>query len=181
MPIPAMLMMMTFQDPGDERSFKQFVSSHGKELERIAFKILNNKSDAEDACQEALIKLYLNFDKYKGLGEKRLLLLGAMIVKRCAIDIYRENHKRSNETISIEENEEAYEIVHLDELPDNDLAIYMTELKESDRELLMLRYSFGYGADEIADILGITKQGVYKKIKRAKERLTRIMADDKDE
>ena len=140
----------------------------GKELERIAFKILNNKSDAEDACQEALIKLYLNFDKYKGLGEKRLLLLSAMIVKRCAIDIYRENHKRSNETISIEENEEAYEIVHLDELPDNDLAIYMTELKESDRELLMLRYSFGYGADEIADILGITKQGVYKKIKRAK-------------
>ena len=47
-------------------AFEQVFLDHGPRLKSIAWQILGNRSDAEDAVQEAFLKLYRGIDSFHG-------------------------------------------------------------------------------------------------------------------
>jgi RNA polymerase sigma-70 factor, ECF subfamily len=48
------------------RAFEQVYQAHGGRLKSIAWQILRNRSDAEDAVQETFLKLYRGIDAFHG-------------------------------------------------------------------------------------------------------------------
>lgn len=50
---------------GDRQSFRYVVESYQGFLYGIAYRYLANEADAEDAVQEAFVKLWRNFSKYR--------------------------------------------------------------------------------------------------------------------
>ena len=89
--------------------------------------------------------------------------------KNSAIDIYRKNSRFGTYSESDENNYIA--ISHSSEEENGCLIDAMAKLPSRDRDILMLRFYYEFGIDEIAEQYGISAGGVYKRIERAKERL----------
>lgn len=50
----------------DIRAFEQVYLAHGGRLKSLAYQILGNRSDAEDAVQETFLKLYRGIEAFQG-------------------------------------------------------------------------------------------------------------------
>ena len=173
--IPTVI-FMTFEYPKDEDRFRTLVVKYWDVLVNVAREILGNSSDAEEAAQEAFIKLYVDFDKYKDYDDKSLVSLMYLITKSRAIDIYRKN--KSNRNVLTEYNDEV--IPSPSTFIDseyNKLSEAMLKLSETDRKAIMLKYYYEYGIEEIAESFGIGVQGAYKKIERAKKKLASLIKE----
>jgi RNA polymerase sigma-70 factor (ECF subfamily) len=51
---------------GDERAFEELVVEYRERVYRVAWRILRDDEDAEDAAQEAFIKVYRNIERFEG-------------------------------------------------------------------------------------------------------------------
>ena len=61
-------------DNQTEKDFETIVEKHGDFVYNVAYRILNNQADAEDASQEAFISAYRNFYKFRGESAVRTWL-----------------------------------------------------------------------------------------------------------
>lgn len=50
---------------GDERAFEELVEEYRERVYRVAWRILRDDEDAEDAAQEAFIKVYRNVERFE--------------------------------------------------------------------------------------------------------------------
>ncbi len=57
-----------------EQEFEALVEKHGQFVYNVAYRILWNQADAEDASQEAFISAYRNFDRFRGEANVRTWL-----------------------------------------------------------------------------------------------------------
>ncbi|MBQ4467284.1 MAG: sigma-70 family RNA polymerase sigma factor [Firmicutes bacterium] len=88
-------MELTFNDSDDVGRFRSLVEGYWDSMVRVAEKILGNRADAEDAAQNAFIKLYLRFDRYKDYSKKSQIALLYKMTRNSAIDLYRQKQDRS--------------------------------------------------------------------------------------
>jgi RNA polymerase sigma-70 factor (ECF subfamily) len=51
---------------GDERAFEELVEQYRERIYRVAWRILRNDEGAEDAAQEAFIKVFRNIGRFEG-------------------------------------------------------------------------------------------------------------------
>ena len=51
---------------GESSSYKRLYEIHGGRMKRLAVNMLGGTQDAEDAIQEAFLKIYRNMDGFKG-------------------------------------------------------------------------------------------------------------------
>ena len=49
-----------------EKDFESIVEKHSDLVYNVAYRILGNQADAEDAAQDALLSAYRNFHRFKG-------------------------------------------------------------------------------------------------------------------
>lgn len=153
---------------------KQMLADHYIDLYRIAFSMLHNEADAEDAVQEALVvtmtrQLWGNPFNYcvgvlrriciKMLSKKSELLLG--------------------EYWDIPEDEEDPDRRRLQHLMD-----VMDELPSRNREILLMHYVDGCSKAEIAKKKGISVTMVKKIFRKGEELLKQLLIEteknDKD-
>ena len=140
----------------------------------IAMNVLRDKYSAEDAVQNAYIKILNNCDKIDDLDSKRTKRLIITITKNAAIDIYRKRNILWNREIEIEK---------IVDFPQDDLyaldgeeKFYAIEiLPNKYKEILLLKYSAEFSNSEIAEILDISELNVRKRISRAKKQLEQNM------
>ncbi|MFD2614191.1 sigma-70 family RNA polymerase sigma factor [Paenibacillus gansuensis] len=71
---------------GDREAFRDIVDTYKTQVYRLAYSVLKHPKDAEDAAQEAFVKVYLSLPQYEGQGLKtwisRIALNHAIDVKR---------------------------------------------------------------------------------------------------
>ena len=173
--IPTVI-FMTFEYPKDEDRFSTLVIKYWDVLVSVAREILGKSSDAQEAAQDAFIKLYVDFDKYKGYDDKSLVSLMYLITKSRAIDIYRQNKSNSNVLTAYNDEVTPSPLTFIDS-EYNKLSEAMLKLSETDRKAIMLKYYYEYGIEEIAESFGIGVQGAYKKIERAKKKLASLIKE----
>lgn len=134
---------------------------------RLAMRILNDEHDAEDAVQDAFESIFQN----QGiLGEpKSAKTRGYIMVvtERKAIDLLRARQRKQ----STELDEETAGISFTDTAG---LSWCMTKLPPRYREILLLRFVYGYSMRETAELMNIPLSTVGKLSQRAKERLYEI-------
>ena len=135
----------------------------------VAYLILKNASDCEDAMSAAIVKAYEHRAGLKKRSSFRAWFL--RILRNESISLLRERRK------VIETNELCEQPFPF---PDTaqmlDLRTALMRLKEDQRNALYLKQE-GYSLEEIADILRIPVGTVKSRISRAKDTLRKILEE----
>ncbi len=163
-----LILAATLPNQEDRSCFERLVRLHWSDMVRVSKRILGNTEDAEDSAQEAFVKLYLNFEKYRSLGDDKMLALLYTITKNCAKNMYRKNSRQYDNVVYFGDD---LDLIKIDSAFDSPLEDAIADLKESDREIIFLKYVYGYDISEISDILDINSKAAYKRLERAKGKL----------
>jgi RNA polymerase sigma-70 factor (ECF subfamily) len=149
---------------------------------RLAYAVLRNGEDAADAVQEACLRAYAGFDRYRGEGARAWLLA---IVRNQAIQALRVRMRHGNvipfdagahgsqaispapspEAVALNRGEFARMARALESLPD----VY--------REAILLREIEGLSYQEIAQVAGVPIGTVMSRLHRAREHLRMLLVD----
>ncbi|MBE6916944.1 MAG: sigma-70 family RNA polymerase sigma factor [Ruminococcaceae bacterium] len=162
-----MLIYLQMIDSQEDRSkFERLYLMYRDYMYRVAFGILQNSDDAEDAVHHAFVKIAENIDRLGTPGTPATKAYAVAIVKNSAIDSYRKKQAHpqveySDETVGMEVCYES----------DNALTNCILKLPQNQRIVLILRHHHGYDLREIAQLLGLTYRNTRQIEQRAKAKL----------
>ncbi len=150
----------------DHTQFVQFVDGHARELRRTAYLMCGDWQRAEDATQDALVKLYVAWSRLERSGALRAYAHRA--VTTAVIDQGRRPWRREVTGGSLPEPA-TDPIEHVDRR----LAVVhaLQSLPHRRRQCLVLRYFVDLSVEETAHHLGITSGTVKSQTARALEQV----------
>lgn len=163
--------------PEEQSKFEQIYDAYRGLMFHVAYRILGNTHDAEDAVQQAFLVILDNLGKISEIRCPKSRSFVVTIVERKSIDLYRS--KRRNAVLPLEE--EAVNVPspsEVDAVAERTVfAKAMATLPTRYRELLFLKYDNGYSEREIAAMCSMTEANVSKTIQRAKKKLKAILSE----
>ena len=172
----------------DRDVFQKLYDENRQKLYFIAFKILHNEADAEDAVHTCFVNLAETFAKYRHLPYEDLVKLCCTIVKHAATDTAREYKKKvhfydEGGLGECQISERSPDVLDkLIERFENDLIMQaLIQLTEDEREFLYLQYGLGLKPKDIASLLGIPPQAVRKKMMSCRQKLAKVLEGEEYE
>lgn len=153
----------------DRTKFEILYSEYKEWMFHIAFSVLHNTHDAEDAVHNAFVKIAENIRKIDDPLCPKTRSYIVTIIETKAIDIYRKKKRHPEVSLSEEEIH-----VQFDYSGCSDLAKCIAQLPAKHRAVLSLKYRHGYNNREIARILNISETNAIKIDQRAKAKLREI-------
>lgn len=155
---------------GDQQGYAVLVDRYKSYAFTIAFKILDNRAEAEEAAQDAFIKA---FHYLKGFNRKAKFSTWLYrVVFNTAISYKRKNRQvfQSIENSIVEFTDRADK-----EMEREDKQVFikqaMEKLNEADRLAVQLFYIQEFSLDEVADLMGQPTNTIKVRIHRARQRL----------
>jgi RNA polymerase sigma-70 factor, ECF subfamily len=161
---------------GDQDAFAEIVYSFQDSVYNLCYRLLGERTEAEDATQEAFLKAYGNLRRYDGERPFKTWLL--TIASNLCIDRLR---KRRMTWLSIDEPIPATLSLASDEPQPEQVAVsnerseqiqrMLNDLPEDYRAAVVLRYWYDYSYVEIAEILETTESAIKSRLFRARQML----------
>lgn len=139
----------------------------------VAFKILKNEADAEDAVGQTLVSIAENISKISEVNCPKTRAYIVTIIENKAIDILRKR-KRHPEL----PYQDVFEGLTIEYEGSNVLAYCMTKLQPDYRNVLLLKHYHGLTTAEVADTLGIKTSYAAKLEQRAKAKLEKLCKEE---
>ena len=153
------------------QAFEQMVETYQTALLRMCYLYLRDQSLAEDAVQETFIKAYRSMASFRGDSSEKTWLM-KIAINTCH-DINRSGWLRFMERrFTPEDLPEP--IAPCDE-GDEEVVAAVMKLPVKLREVILLYYYQGMNTHEVADSLGIQQSSVSGRLKRAREKLRRLL------
>ncbi len=158
------------QTPQD-KLFERLIDEELPKLRGMAYRILKNAEDTDDAIQEALVKAYRRFETFKN-DKASLSTWVCKIVVNCSYDILRKklSEKKKLERYTPESGERTVETTQLDEA--------IADLPEPYRNAIVIGVLSGYDGKTAAQILEITPNVLYQRIFKAKQLLKNTLTQE---
>ena len=150
----------------NEDKLSQVYCLYRASMLRLALRVLGDEQDAEDAVQDAFESIARNLDRLSAPEEAKTRGYIMVVTERKAIDLLRS--RRVHEAGELEEDAGS---VEFPETGGSALAQCMAKLPPRYREILLLRFVYGYSMRETAELMDIPYTTVGKLSQRAKERL----------
>jgi RNA polymerase sigma-70 factor, ECF subfamily len=175
---------------GDNDAFAALVSPYIPRLQRLARRFTRNAEDAEDVCQESLLKAFTKLDRFAGSPDLARNDFRAWLTKitvNSAIDFVR--RRQPHKFIPLEEcdgiprESHHFEAGHWSANPEASyarkerlltLANALAELPAELRNVCLLRNLKGLSTREVAIRLQISAVAVRLRLFRAREELKRL-------
>jgi RNA polymerase sigma-70 factor (ECF subfamily) len=158
----------------DIAAFEELFRSHGGRMKSVAMNLLGNTSEAEDAVQEAFLKLYRSLASFK--GESQLSTWLYRILVNTCYDIGRRRKRRPEPAPATDEQRRPDPPA-----PAHDHALRLTieraleRLPELQRSVFVLFEVEGFKHREIAEILeipeGTSKHALFTAKRELQERI----------
>lgn len=167
---------------GEHDAFEALVNTFYSRVYRLALRMLGGASDAEDAAQEAFIRIHRSVARFKG-GSSLATWIYRITYNTCLDEIRREKRRPS-----IVQTEDGADPMHL--MPDpqegpEDIACRsdasravrdgLQELSVEFRTVLILREIEDLSYDQIADVLQIPVGTVRSRLARGRRMLADIL------
>ena len=171
-----MLLLMSMLDSEEDRSKAEIIyRTYRNLLFNVANRILKNETDAEDAVQNAFIRIMENINKISEPECHKTKCWCVLIVKRVALNMIRKRAGEKSECGS-ELIEKTYEdpgaTAQLEAVEEHiDLEAALRELPDRYREVLLLRFHEDLSFQKIAVIMGITEANARQLVSRAYKKL----------
>ncbi len=135
-------------------------------MQAKAYEILGNYHDAEDAVHQAFLTIAKNISRISEIKCPKTKAFIVTIVENKAIDLYRAKNRRAE----LPYDEETVKL-HVEYSGTNELSRCISQLPARYRQVLILKYAYGYDWSEIAAMLGICANNAEKIAWRAKKKL----------
>ena len=162
---------------GDARAFTELVDRHAAACLRFAARMLGDRSDAEDATQEAFIRAHRALARYDGRSPFRTWLF-AILINRCrTLMMQRSRRERrfvvDDEVLARSAVDGDRQSIELREEIDRALRLLPAE----QREAFLLRHVEQLNYEEMVVITGAGISALKMRVKRACERLQSLLAE----
>ena len=133
---------------------------------RLAFSILRNDADAQDAVSEAIVLAFEKCHQLRKRSSAKSWLMQILVNSSKKIAV------QSNKYVLLE-NEIQYE--QAEEFKDDDMWETVMELDEEFREVVVLYYYEQFSVRDIGKMLRVPEGTVKSRLARAREKLLRII------
>ncbi|MEM9953948.1 MAG: sigma-70 family RNA polymerase sigma factor [Chloroflexota bacterium] len=177
------------RDEADQDAFAEIVYSFQDAVYNLCYRMLGERTEAEDATQEAFIRAYNNLDRFDMNRKFKTWLLS--IASNHCIDRLR---KRRLKYLSLDEplpNSMELALTSEQVTPEgqtvrNEQSEYiqsmLDDLAPDDRAGIILKYWYDYSYAEIAEVLDTTESAIKSRLFRARRALAEMLApDDNDD
>ena len=164
------------EDKAERNLAEAIYKKHKKAMYGVAYSILKNSADAEDAVMDAVYKIINNISKFDSEASEKTRSLVMIIVRNVALNKY--NYNKSHIAVSFDE--EAESELYREESPEEyflsaeaygELLAKIRALEPIYRDVILLKYLYDYGNFEIAKMLGISEATVRVRLMRGKKLL----------
>lgn len=156
-------------------------------MKSLARSLLNDDQLSEDAVQEALVKLHQNTGKIDNINSKASKNYIYTVTKNEALKILREEKDKKFFETDVQFSEENG-FNNIEGSPDidafrneygfsMDIAEALNGLSETDKDIIVYKYGAGYSLKEIAQLMDLDREVVYKRHQRALEKLRTMLED----
>ena len=170
-----MLLFLTIIEDKEERTkIEQIYELYSKKMHQVAFGVLRDEKDAEDAVQTAMFNTWKHLKKLQDPKDENTKWYVMQAAQNAAINIYWKNKRRRERETVLDENLIGNDVFSRYD-QGSELSKQIAKLSPRDREVLMLKFIYGYEYAEIAQILNISTDAAKKAGSRAKERLERYV------
>ncbi len=149
-------------------SYEVLMRRHEKILYKVCFRILGNEDDANDACQDVMVKAFHGLIKFESRSTFKTWLL--TIAHNTCYSLIKKL-KRSREFSDFLKNDPITATEESIETDKMDIEKVLMALDPKDREILTLRFVAELQFDEIAEICNLGLSATKMRIYRATETL----------
>ncbi len=169
---------------GDHDAFAALIERHKRRVYGLAYRLLGNATDAEDAAQETFVRAYARLDRYE--PNRRF---GAWIGTVCShwcIDFLRARGRRP-QTVALGKVPESDRFISQIDGPEegalgsdarDEVQRWLDALPPRYRAVLVLRYFHDLSYAEIADTLGEPVSAIRMRLFRARNLLRGVVEQE---
>ena len=164
------------EDKAERNLAEAIYKKHKRAMYGVAYSILKNSADAEDAVMDAVYKIINNISKFDSEASEKTRSLVMIIVRNVALNKY--NYNKSHGAVSFDE--EAESELYREESPEEyflsaeaygELLAKIRALEPIYRDVILMKYLYDYSNFEIAAMLGISESTVRVRLMRGKKLL----------
>jgi RNA polymerase sigma-70 factor (ECF subfamily) len=160
------------EDQAKEEALAALVSQYAATLYRVAFSVLRNASDAEDAVQEAFVRVLRHRDTLGEIRDHRVWLI------RIVWNVVLDRKRRMKTRPETDDVSDLARVLPAEGLSAEERAAAaqhhahvlgcVEQLPEKERQVLMLSAFEELNTVEIAAVLGVTESSVRSRLFRAR-------------
>lgn len=171
---------------GDTEAFEEIYYTFKDDVYTACVRMLGNPAEAEDAAQDIFIRLLRVLPRYDHTRASFRTWLLTITTNYC----YDQLRKRKGGEVSIddEDNEPVAMTLRSSDPTPEQVALsnefsarvqgLLDRLSPDDRRMVVLRYWFDQGYEEIAEATGQTVSAVKSRLFRARQKLADLLGDD---
>lgn len=165
--------------PEEKSRFEQLYLAYRQDMYAVAYSILHNSYDAEDAVHQAFLAIANNFRKISGIPCQEIKGYIVIIIRNTSINIYNSNKRRFERSSGIDDCGASVEVDYFERFDLEDLKNAISGLPQIYKDIIYLHFLEGFTVKEISKMLDISKEAVWKRIERAKKLLKSILEEGK--
>ena len=171
--IPMLIYLQMLDTPEEKSKFETLYYTHRHTMLHIAMQILKDHQLAEDAVQEAFIRLVKNFSKIGQVDCPQTRLFTVIIVRNISLTMRTEHQKQIVVEVSQTTVPTEYDLEEevLGRIAYEEVLTAIQELPLIYRDILYLQCVEGYKLTEISNLIGIGIETVKKRAQRGRKML----------
>lgn len=150
-------------EQADEALARRLVETYSDQLLRLGYSLLNSVPDAQDVCQEVLLKRLDYAGTFESQAHERAWLV-RVTINACK-NLRRSLWRRRTAALDDVSEQPAFQPEEGGVLEE------VQRLPLPDRQVLVLYYYMGYNTNEIGQLLGLRPDAVRARMKRARQKL----------
>ena len=149
-----------------QEELSDLIMDNKDSMYRLAFSIVRNDADAQDAVSEAIVHAFEKMYQIRKISSAKSWLMKILV--NASKRIVSQSHK-----FVLTENENQYE--QIQPFESDEMWTTVMELNEEFREVVVLYYYEQFSVKEIGKMLKIPNGTVKSRLSRAREKLLRII------
>ena len=165
---------------GDHTAYKTLINSHVKSVGSCAYRILGNKNDAADICQETFLRVWLHPQTWKPKKSKLATWLYKIAYNLC-IDHLRKYKKDSYVADPQKRFEEIVQSTYAEQIHSTikhrRLSFALMMLPENQRSALTLCHYSGFSNKEATEIMNVSVRALESSLARARRSLKKVLSN----
>lgn len=178
-----LLPLLSATAKGDKQAFAELYKSTSGKMFAISLKMLKNRAQAEEALQDAFVKVWHNASDYQS-NKGAVMSWMISIIRYRSLDLIRHNKVRKEQGLSNDNNydtepttehEEASLEIEYESSSDNKLVDCIEQLEQKQRQVIHLAYYKGLTHHELVDHVSSPLGTVKSWIRRGLQQLQRCL------
>lgn len=169
---------------GDKSAFGQLIEAYQGPVFNLAYRMLGNRGEAEEAAQEAFIRAYTRLDTYDPSRKFSTWMLS--ITSNYCVDLLR---KRRALLLSLDQPLPAHPALMSDRADNPEMQAADSEreemvqallehLPEDYRQAVVLRYWYDLSYEEIAEVMDSSVSAIKSRLFRARRQLAEVSMEE---